>query len=305
MKRKLTGLDVRGTYTALITPFNEDLSIDWKTYEKLVQRQAEAGNHLVPVGTTGESPTLNNKEHRDVFEITIDIAKDYPGIQVVAGIGSNNTIEAVDLTEFALKCGADAGLSVTPYYNKPQQKGHYLHQIAIANVGLPIILYNIPGRSASGMTSDTILKLAEHDNIIGLKAADGLEGVLSPVLEGRPDGFSVLSGDDPLTHEMIRLGAEGVVSVASNLFPEKINRYVDLMLTQGSDSASDLTAEYLPILAAIMSSGTNPEGIKESMYIAREAIGVPDYQPGLRLPMVRIGEQERNELREVINMYID
>jgi 4-hydroxy-tetrahydrodipicolinate synthase len=294
----------RGTYTALITPFKENGTLDIESFERLCYGQCVAGNHLVPCGTTGESPTLSHEEHRLLIRTAIAVRKDFPNIQVVAGVGSNSTDEAIRLAEYALKAGADAGLSVDPPYNKPGQRGLYHHHKSIAEVGLPIIIYNIPGRSPPGLTPDTILSLAEHENIVALKAAAGVNDGLTKVLFNRPEGFSVLSGDDTLTHYMIPPGGDGTVSVASNAIPKEIHDTVQWLL-DGSPLGLEMTRRYMPIMKGFMENGTNPEGIKEGVYHLREFLGVPDYVPVLRSPMMRLEEHQRRNVTATLDSLLN
>jgi 4-hydroxy-tetrahydrodipicolinate synthase len=294
-------MKIEGTYTALITPFKGSGELDEESFVDLARLQAQAGNHLVPCGTTGESPTLDHAEHVRVIKMAVDVAREYQGIQVMAGIGSNNTKEAIKLAEEALMLGADAGLSVIPYYNKPGQEGNYQHQLAVAQVGLPLVIYNIPGRCGGpGLTPATILRMAEHENIIGLKAAAGVNDDLSEVLMKRPRDFSVLSGDDTLTFYMMAMGAEGVVSVTSNAFPGRVHGFVDGMLKEEHVHGRFLNASLFPLFKACMSYGTNPEAIKEMVYLRRVWLHMPHYEPHLRLPMMRLPEEQRKNLATIV-----
>ena len=210
----------KGVFTAMITPFTEYNTVDYISLERLVDAQISAGiDGLVPCGTTGESPTLSHEEHDRVIAQTIRFAKGR--VPVIAGTGSNATNEAIRLSQHAQDAGVDAVLLVNPYYNKPTQKGLYLHFKAIADsVSVPCILYNIKGRTGVNLETETLLRLeAECPNIVAVKEASGSIDQMSSVIRTTEDDFSVLSGDDNLTLDLIRKGGDGVISVASNLFP--------------------------------------------------------------------------------------
>jgi 4-hydroxy-tetrahydrodipicolinate synthase len=305
-------MNLSGTYTALITPFKKNGEFDEESFRLLATTQARSHNHLVPCGTTGESPTLDLDEHIRAIEIAVEVAKGFHGIQVIAGIGSNNTKEAQKLAEKAGELGADAGLSVIPYYNKPGQEGNYRHQVAVADVGLPIVVYNIPGRcGGAGLLPEKIIRLAEHKNIVGLKAAAGVNEDLTTVLMRRPKDFAVLCGDDTLSFYMLSAGAEGIVSVMSNALPSAVHEYVDTMVTsRGSMNANQRYAHgrqlyfsLFPLFRASMTFGTNPEAIKEVTYIRRKQLLIPDYEPTLRSPMTRLTEKDRRTLQTIISNY--
>lgn len=209
----------QGSITAMITPF-KDGEIDWKAFDHLVEWQIAQGTHgLVPCGTTGESPTVSHDEHNAIIKRCVDVVKGR--IPVLAGTGSNSTKEAVDLTIMAKEAGADGALSVVPYYNKPSQEGMYEHFKAVENVGLPIVLYNIPGRSVVALENDTIARLAEMDNIVGIKDATG--DLARPVDLRRLVGndFLQLSGCDESVAGFLAQGGHGVISVVSNIAPKE------------------------------------------------------------------------------------
>ena len=209
----------KGSFVALITPMREDGSFDEKAYSEFVEWQiAEGTNGIVPVGTTGESPTLSHDEHKRVVEIAVSVAKGR--IPVIAGAGSNSTKEAIDLTRHAKEAGADAALIVTPYYNKPTQEGMFLHYSAIADaVDLPIIIYNIPGRSVVNMSVETMARLAKHKNIVGVK--DSTADLQRPILQRLAMGndFSQLSGEDQTAISFLAAGGHGCISVTANIAP--------------------------------------------------------------------------------------
>ena len=212
-----------GVYTAIVTPFNEDGSVDWKGFEELIERQITGGvAGIVPCGTTGESPTLSHKEHGEVIEKTVQVVGGR--CQVVAGTGSNSTQEAIALTAHAQEVGADGSLQVNPYYNKPTQEGLFQHFTKIAEaVDIPIMLYNIKGRTGVNVETDTLLRILDlAPNIVSVKEASGDIQQIKDVVSKTDDSFSVLSGDDNITYNLIEAGGDGVVSVASNVYPEEI-----------------------------------------------------------------------------------
>lgn len=250
-----------GSITALVTPFKNG-KVDEKTLVKLVRRQIAAGTDgLVPVGTTGESPTLSHKEHERVIEIVVGSAQGE--VPVIAGTGSNSTLEAISLTRFAKKVGADASLSVIPYYNKPTQEGLYRHFEAIAkSVNIPIILYNIPGRAGCSLTPETIARLSKISNIVGVKEATGSMDQTSHILS--LCDITVLSGDDSLTLPLLSLGAKGVISVVSNLVPNAVAQMVDEFMAGNIQKAKGIHYKLFPLCRAVFVE-TNPIPVKRAM----------------------------------------
>src|SRR5499427_1723057 len=233
-----------GCGTALVTPFKKDSSLDESTFRNLVRRQIAAGvNFLVPCGTTGESPTLTRAEHLRVVEITLEEAKGK--VPVLAGAGGYNTHEVIELALELEAMGADGILSVAPYYNKPTQEGLYQHYKAIAAaIRLPIILYNIPGRTGVNIEPATIARLAEIGNIIGVKEASGNISQMGAVLDLVPSKFLVLSGDDAITLPLLALGGKGLVSVSSNEIPAEMSHIVQLALQNDFASAREIHRRY-------------------------------------------------------------
>lgn len=230
----------RGTYTALVTPFR-DGELDRAAFENLIEAQIVGGvNGLVPIGTTGESPTLTHAERRQIIELSVKTAQGR--CPVIVGTGSNSTRAAIEHTREAEELGADAALLVAPYYNKPSQEGLFQHFEAIAReTGLPLVLYNIPGRCAIDIAADTVVRLAENcRNIVAIKEASGSADRVSELARRLPNEFAILSGDDSLTLPFLALGAVGVVSVASNLFPAEISRLVRLFLEGKTTEARQL-----------------------------------------------------------------
>jgi 4-hydroxy-tetrahydrodipicolinate synthase len=236
-----------GTYTALVTPF-ADGRLDEAAFERLIENQIAGGiTGLVPVGTTGESPTLDYAEHHRVIELTIKAARGR--CPVIAGTGSNSTAEAISLTQEAERLGADAALLVAPYYNKPSQEGLYRHFAAIAQATkLPLILYSIPGRCGIEIGVDTTVRLArDFANIVGMKEAGGTVERVSQLRVALPETFSILSGDDSLTLPFISVGATGVISVASNVLPREVGAMVKAALEGDYTQARCLHFQYYPL----------------------------------------------------------
>jgi 4-hydroxy-tetrahydrodipicolinate synthase len=269
-----------GCGTALVTPFRKDLSLDEEAVRRLARRQVDAGiNFLVPCGTTGESPTLSRAEQRRVVEITIEEAR-RGKIRVVAGAGGNHTAHVIEMAREFQAMGADGILSVTPYYNKPTQEGLYQHYKAIsASISLPIILYNIPGRTGVNIEPSTLGRLAEIDNIVGVKEASGNISQMAVVLDLVPDKFVVLSGDDAITLPLMALGGRGLISVSSNEIPAEMTRIVELALANDFAGALKIHKKYSRLLEANFIE-TNPGPVKAAMGM----MGLLD--PVFRLPMV-------------------
>ena len=247
--------------TALVTPFKNG-KLDEGALVRLVERQIKGGTDgLVPAGTTGESPTLSFREHERVIEVVVEAAAGK--VPVIAGTGSNSTDEAVQLTRFAKKAGADAALMVVPYYNKPTQEGLFQHFEKVAKtVDIPIILYNIPGRSGVSMSPETVARLAKIPTIIGIKESTGNMDQTSHILS--LCDITVLSGDDSLTLPLLALGAKGVISVISNLIPEAVSEMVDAYCAGNHDKAHKLHYKMFPLCRALFIE-TNPIPIKRAM----------------------------------------
>lgn len=285
-----------GTWTALITPFLADGSIDEAALRGLVRRQIEGGvTGIVPLGTTGESPTTNaDMEDRRVFEICVEEAAGR--IRVMAGTGSNCTSEAVHHTKLAKAAGADCCLVVCPYYNKPTQEGLRLHFLEVAKVGLPVIVYNIKGRTGVNMSTDTLMELAKNEMIVGVKEASGDLEQMREVISRRPEGFSVLSGDDGLTLELVKMGGDGVISVASNLVPAKVVELVNLALN-GNFEGAGVVNEFLGRLFNDIFVETNPIPVKYAAHLMGLCEAV------YRLPMCPPSEEARNVINDMVRTY--
>lgn len=241
-------INLRGCGTALVTPFQSDTQLDLEAYRKLIRWQLDSGVHfLVPSGTTGESVTLNEEEYRQVIRTCVETAAG--AVPVVAGAGTNNTAQAIHLATIAEQEGADALLAVTPYYNKPTQEGLFLHFSKIAeSISLPVVLYNVPGRTIINITAETALRLAQIDSIIAVKEASGDLGQVMQILDRRPADFLVLSGDDSLTFPIMAMGGEGIISVASNLIPAEMSQMVDLALDGRWEEARKIHYRYLNLM---------------------------------------------------------
>jgi 4-hydroxy-tetrahydrodipicolinate synthase len=271
--------EFKGCGTAMVTPFRKDLSLDEDALRRLIRRQIAAGiNFLVPCGTTGESPTLSQEEHLRVVAITIEEAKGK--VPVLAGAGGYNTHHAVVMANEAERLGADGILSVTPYYNKPTQEGLYQHFKAIASAtSLPIILYNVPPRTNVNIDPPTLRRLAEIDNIIGIKEASGNIAQMTQVIQQVPEQFMVLSGDDALTLPLVAMGGRGLISVTSNEIPAEMTRLVQLCLSGEFKTARALQRKLLPLIEVNFIE-TNPGPVKAAM----AEMGL--LEPAWRLPLV-------------------
>lgn len=279
-----------GTYTALVTPFNGNGSVDYDRFRSLIDRQAEAGvAGIVPVGTTGESPTLTYEEHRRVVETAVEAARGR--IQVIAGTGANSTAEALELTRHAKDTGADATLQITPYYNKPSQEGLYRHFSAVAELGLPVVLYNVPGRTSREIAIDTVVRLSELPGVAALKEAGGSVDRVSDILS-RCD-ILVLSGDDSLTLPMMSVGARGVISVASNVVPAAVADMTRLALDGSWDRAREAHLRLYRLFRDLFID-TNPIPVKAALAMMGLAEEV------YRLPLCSMGDDLKATLRETL-----
>jgi 4-hydroxy-tetrahydrodipicolinate synthase len=285
----------RGTFTALVTPFTPDNRVDEDAFRKLIDFQFDNGvTGIVPVGTTGESPTLDYDEHKHVIALAVKYARGRG--PVIGGTGSNSTEEAIDLTKAAEAAGCEAVLQVCPYYNKPSQEGLFHHFKAIAeNTKCRIILYSIPGRSGIEIGVDTTARLAAAcPNIVCMKEAGGSVERVNQLLAACPDDFTVLSGDDSLTLSFMAVGAAGVISVASNVIPRPMSDMVNAALAEDYATARTLHRKYYRLFSAFLKLDTNPVPIKTAMALKGIMRG------DLRLPMVGMGEAKTEELRSVL-----
>ena len=286
---------MRGCATALVTPFGAGGAVDVEAHRRLVRRQVEGGVRLlVPCGTTGESVTMSRDEREEVVRATVEEARGRA--RVIAGTGSNATAAAVEQSARARELGADAVLVVAPYYNKPTQEGLYQHFRAVAESvpDTPVVLYNVPGRTSSNLLPATVLRLARDcPNVAAVKEASGNLSQVMEILRARPAGFLVLSGDDALTLAMLALGADGLVSVASNEAPAPMSRMVEAALAGRLDEARELHYQLLPLMDVNFVE-TSPGPVKAAMAL----MGL--LEENLRLPLVPVTEQTRVRVRGVL-----
>jgi 4-hydroxy-tetrahydrodipicolinate synthase len=287
---------MRGCATALVTPFKKDGSIDDECFKTLVERQIKNGvKILVPCGTTGESVTMSESERLHVIRMTVEVAKKL-NARVIAGTGSNNTAATIDLSRKAREAGADAALLVAPYYNKPTQEGMFAHfsEIAKSVKGFPIMLYNVPSRTASNISAETTLRLAaKYENIVATKEASGNYSQVMEIIKNRPKNFKVFSGDDATALPMIALGADGLVSVCANEIPKETARMVEKALDGAQTVARKIHYEILPLMEAnfIESSPTPCKFVMKEMGLLEE---------NLRLPLVPVSSETRAKLKAVM-----
>lgn len=287
-------MELKGVFTAIITPFKEDGSIDEECLKKLIDFNIENGvSGIVPCGTTGESPTLTHEEHAKVVKLTVEHVNGR--VLVIAGAGSNSTAEAIKMSKEAEADGADALLIVNPYYNKPTQEGLYLHFKAVADsVKIPVIVYNIKGRTGVNVETSTLMRIIEAcPNVKAVKEASGDLNQMKDVIAQRPPGFSVLSGDDGITLDLIKAGGEGVISVASNLIPERMVKLVNTALEGNFEEADKLQEELEPFFSAEFIE-TNPIPIKCAL--ALKGMCCETY----RLPMCKISDENKEKLKQVM-----
>ncbi len=282
-----------GCGTALVTPFRRDLSLDEPALHKLVRRQIDAGiDFLVPCGTTGENPTLSEREHLRVVEITLEEAAGR--VPVLAGAGGYNTAEVIALARKLESMRVDGILSVTPYYNKPTPEGLYQHYKAIASaISLPLIVYSVPRRTATNIDTATLRRLAEIDNIVGVKEASGDVGQIASILGHLPEDFVVLSGDDALALPVIALGGKGLISVASNEIPAEMTHLVRACLQNDFEQARRLQRRYLPLMEANFIE-SSPIPVKAAM----AAMGL--LEPVWRLPLCPPRPDNEEKIRGVL-----
>ena len=280
----------KGTGVALVTPFNADFSIDFEGLKKLVQLQLGGGvNFLVVQGTTGESPTLSAEEKVQVLETVI--AENNGQLPIVYGVGGNDTVKVAEAIRQVPK-GVDGILSVSPYYNKPTQEGIYQHYKYIAeSTDLPIILYNVPGRTGSNVTAETTLRLAEIPNIVAMKEASGNLDQIMEIIRLKPVGFGLLSGDDALTFPIITLGGDGVISVVAQAFPEKFTKMVNASLEGNYDVARNLHYDLIPVTKMFFEEG-NPGGVKVALENRKLMSQV------MRRPLVQVSKTLESQINE-------
>jgi 4-hydroxy-tetrahydrodipicolinate synthase len=286
---------IKGAIVAIVTPFRNG-KVDEEALRRLIEEQIMAGTDgIAPCGTTGESTTLSHEEHDRVIEITVDAVK--KRVPVIAGTGSNSTAEALRLTKHACEAGADAALIVCPYYNRPTQEGLYLHYRAIAEeVPIPIIIYNIQGRTGVNMSTETLARLAKIPNIIGVKEASGSLKQMSDVIHMCGPDFSVLSGDDIFTLALLAIGGKGVISVISNVVPGDMAGMVDAFAAGDLEKARQLHYRMSPLIDALFIE-TNPIPVKAALAM----MGKIAYE--LRLPLCKMAEKNAAVLKKVMQDY--
>ena len=286
-------MDIRGSIVALVTPMHADGSVDWERLKKLVNWHVEQGSHaLVAVGTTGESPTIGFEEHDLVIREIVAAAAGR--IPVIAGTGANSTDEAIRLTRYAQRAGADACLLVTPYYNKPTQEGLYQHYLAIAReVDIPQILYNVPGRTACDLLPETVERLCKVPNIVGIKEATGNLDRARELMERCSPDFMLYSGDDATAIEFILMGGHGNVSVTANVMPATMAAACDAALAGDAETARALNAQMAPLHQGLFVE-SNPIPVKWALH----EMGLIDR--GIRLPLTTLSGPAQERLRQML-----
>jgi 4-hydroxy-tetrahydrodipicolinate synthase len=286
----------QGAMVAIVTPF-KDGQVDESSLRQLIEFQIASGTHgIVPCGTTGESPTLSFEEHERVIEITVEQVN--RRVPVIAGTGSNNTEEAIRLTRHAKSVGADGALMICPYYNKPTQEGLYRHYKTVAEkVDIPIIMYNIPGRTAVNMEPSTIARLAKIDNIVGIKEASGSMRQITDIIALCDESFTVVSGEDYLTYPLLCVGGKGVISVVSNVAPGDMAELCNLSLKGDFAAARRLYYQLLPLCHALFYE-TNPAPVKAALFMMQKIASEE-----VRLPLAPMSESNRERLRGDLQAY--
>jgi len=289
-------IDFRGAYTAIVTPLSSDGSeIDFDRLEEQIRVQHEGKvSGIVPCGTTGESPTLSDDEQRAVITRAIEVGRPL-GLKIVAGAGSNNTAHAVEMHRFAKQAGADASLQVNPYYNKPSQEGLYRHFMTIADsAALPIMLYNIPGRTGVALAPETVARLSKHPNIRAIKEATGSLDSASEILQ-KSANMQLMSGDDSMTLPFASVGGVGVVSVVSNLLPAKVSALCTAFNSGDWKKARQIHFDLFPMAKGLLSLDTNPIPIKTAMRLLGRDTGA------LRLPMCAPADSVVAKIRQLLD----
>lgn len=282
--------------TAMVTPFDQNGEIDFEATKTLVNHLIENGSDgLVIAGTTGESPTLTTDEKVELFKFVVNVVKGR--VPVIAGTGSNNTKASISLTRLAEEAGVDGIMLVTPYYNKPSQEGMYQHFKAIAEAtSLPIMLYNIPGRSVVNMSVETIVRLAKIDNIVCIKEASGDLDAMAQIISETASDFTLYSGDDGLTIPVLAIGGAGIVSVASHIIGNEMQDMINSFKNGDIVKASTLHRDLLPLMKALFAA-PNPTPVKAALNMRGVNVG------GVRLPMVALNDEETRALQSVLQVY--
>lgn len=284
--------------TAMVTPFNENGDIDFSKVRNLVEYLLSNGTEAIVVnGTTGESPTLTNKEKTDLIQLVVEnVAGRVP---VIAGTGSNNTRASIEMTKEAESLGVDAVMLVAPYYNKPSQEGMYLHFQAIANATtLPVMLYNIPGRTGVNIEPETIIRLSKIDNIVSVKDATGNLDDMATIIRETDDNFSLYSGDDQLTLPVLSIGGAGVVSVSSHIYGNEMREMAEAHFKGSNKRASELHQWLVPRMNALFMA-PNPVPVKTALNYMGMEVGT------VRLPLIPLNEEEKTQLLNILNLSIN
>jgi 4-hydroxy-tetrahydrodipicolinate synthase len=289
----------RGAFTALVTPFTPTGAIDEAAFKSLVRRQIDSGIHgLVACATTGETPTLSHEEDEWVIATTLEIASERPSrarVKVIAGTGSNSTDTAIRSTQRAARLGVDGALVVAPYYNKPDQRMLEAHFRAVADEGgLPVIVYNVPGRTGVNVEAATLLRLAEHPQIVATKEASANMDQIATILRDRPADFSVLAGDDTWIFPMLAMGGDGVISTCGNEIPGPLAEMCDAAFAGDWDCARQIHEHWLPLMKANFVGGPNPVPVKAAMAM----MGL--LTDSLRMPLMPLEDQHRARLRTIL-----
>ena len=287
----------QGLYTAIVTPFKNGV-VDYDAYKTLIEAQIAGGvDGIVPMGTTGESPTVSTEEHLEIIRKCVEFVAGR--CQVIAGTGANSTAEAIEMTKAAAAMGVDGTLQVCPYYNKPNQEGVYQHFKAIAGAtDLPIMLYSIPGRSGIEIAVDTVARLAaDCPTIVAIKEAGGSVERVNQLVQALPADFAILSGDDGLTVPFISCGAVGLVSVTSNVAPAEMKALVDAAMSGDGKKALEMQKKYYPLMKGLMSLDVNPVPAKAALALRG------DISWEIRLPLVPLAEEKHNKLANLLKSF--
>lgn len=287
----------QGLYTAIVTPFKNGV-VDYDAYKALIEAQIAGGvDGIVPMGTTGESPTVSTEEHLEIIRKCVEFVAGR--CQVIAGTGANSTAEAIEMTKAAAAMGVDGTLQVCPYYNKPNQEGVYQHFKAIAEAtDLPIMLYSIPGRSGIEIAVDTVARLAaDCPTIVAIKEAGGSVERVNQLVQALPADFAILSGDDGLTVPFISCGAMGLVSVTSNVAPAEMKALVDAAMSGDGKKALEMQKKYYPLMKGLMSLDVNPVPAKAALALRG------DISWEIRLPLVPLAEEKHNKLANLLKSF--
>lgn len=280
--------------TAMVTPFDQNGEVDFNATRKLVNYLIDNGTEgLVVAGTTGESPTLTVEEKVELFKVVVEVVDGR--IPVIAGTGSYNTRESIHLTKLAERTGVDGVMLVVPYYNKPSQEGLYQHFKAIAeSTALPVMLYNIPGRTGINMTVETTVRLAQLPNIVAIKDASGNLDAMSEIIRQTPEGFSLYSGDDGVTIPVLSIGGAGIISVASHVIGNEMQTMIKHFMSGNHQKAAEMHRTLLPVMKALFAA-PNPTPVKAALNLAGVPVG------GVRLPLVPLNDAELLAIKEVLN----